>query len=57
VRQAGRKSRRPGNQKLLLAKREELKKEEEFSPWKWKKISRKKTDFQTATFLPLSSRP
>ena len=25
--------------------------------WKRKKISRKKTDFQTATFPPLSSRP
>jgi hypothetical protein len=57
VRQAGRKSKRPGNQKLLLAKREEPKKEEELSRWKRKKISRKKTDFQTATFPPLSSRP
>jgi hypothetical protein len=57
VRQAGRKSKRPCNQKLRSAKREELKKEEEFLLWKTKKISRKKTDFQTATFPPLSSRP
>jgi hypothetical protein len=57
VPQTGRKSSRQFKYKPPPGGRTKTKKEEKFGSGRGKKIIRKNTDFQTATFPPLSFRP